>query len=169
MDNFEHDFSSIFDGFDLPKRSQNGAFLNDFSKTPILWKLAPLSSENLFFEVRSLQKCNPKRCRNALEKNIAKKHAKTRFGAPFWPPKTSPKPNWTRIYRVSNDVCFATLWKPHGNRRKLTGVGVCKASKWLRIWLGLLHPSIDLPLVALITNAWFLEAGFLKWCWKLRS
>ena len=35
-DSFEHDFSSIFDGFGLPKRSQNGAFLNGFSKTPIL-------------------------------------------------------------------------------------------------------------------------------------
>ena len=35
-DSFEQDLSSIFDGFGLPKRSQNGAFLNDFSKTPIL-------------------------------------------------------------------------------------------------------------------------------------
>ena len=35
-DSFEHDLSSIFDGFGLPKRNQNEAFLNGFSKTPIL-------------------------------------------------------------------------------------------------------------------------------------
>ena len=38
-----------------------------------------------------------------------------------------------------NEACFATLWKPPGNRRKSTGGIVCKASKWLRIWLGLLY------------------------------
>ena len=45
-----------------------------------------------------------------------------------------------------NEACFATLWKSRGSRRKSTEPGVCKASKWLGIWLGLL----DLPLVALI-------------------
>ena len=59
-----------------------------------------------------------------------------------------------------NEACFATLWKPPQPRRKLTGGGVCKASKGLRIWLGLLslslslslyiYLSIDLPLVTLI-------------------
>ena len=47
---------------------------------------------------------------------------------------------------MQNGPCFATLWDSPRNRRKATEVVVCKASKWLGIWLGLL----DLPLVALI-------------------
>ena len=32
-----------------------------------------------------------------------------------------------------NEACFATQWKPPGNREKLLGGVVCKACKWLGI------------------------------------
>ena len=42
------------------------------------------------------------------------------------PPKSLPK---AKVYEAG----FATLWKSHGNRRKLTGGSLCKASIWLGI------------------------------------
>ena len=57
-----------------------------------------------------------------------------------------PKPLKWLQKAMLNEACFATLWNSHGNRRKSSGLSVCKASKGLRIWLGFL----DLPLVALI-------------------
>ena len=57
--------------------------------------------------------------------------------------------NHEKLFRgaMQNEACFAMLCTSRGNRRKLTGVGVCKPSKGLRIGLG------HLPLVALIINA----------------
>ena len=57
-----------------------------------------------------------------------------------------PKPLKWLQQAMLNEACFATIWNSHAIRRNATGLGVCKASKWLGIWLGLL----DLPLVALI-------------------
>ena len=56
------------------------------------------------------------------------------------------------------------LWKSRRTRRTWTGGIACKASKWLRISLGLFHPSIDLVLVALIRvyPTWMLH-GVLTW------
>ena len=76
-------------------------------------------------------------------------HRKSNFGSHFGLPKP---PKSVRKATV-NETSFATPWKPRANRRNATGVGVCKASKGLRIWLGLLYLSIDLPLVALIIKA----------------
>ena len=50
------------------------------------------------------------------------------------PRKSAPK-------AMKNEACVATLWKSRGTRRKPTGGIACKASKWLCIWLGLLHWS----------------------------
>ena len=57
-------------------------------------------------------------------------------------PKSLQNRPGTRKKAVLDEACLATLWNLRGNRRKLTGLGVGKASKRLRIWLGFLHPSI---------------------------
>ena len=57
-------------------------------------------------------------------------------------PKSLQNRPGTRKNGGLDEACFATLCKLPANRRKLTEVVVCKASKWPRIWLGLLHPSI---------------------------
>ena len=92
-------------------------------------------------------------CKNIRKKN-SPKSILTSILASQNLPKSLQNPPGTRKNGVSNEACFATLWKSPANRRKSTELIVCKAFKWLGIWLGLLHPSIhpsiDLLLVALI-------------------
>ena len=95
----------------------------------------PLKTQwfSMLLQVADLQKSIRNRCQNAFEKNIRKKPPGNRFVPPLGPPKTSPNRPGSRKNGVSNEACFATLWKPPASRRTLTGIIVCKASIWLRI------------------------------------
>ena len=70
-------------------------------------------------------------------------HDSSSFNFPLLTKKKNPSKLLRKATR--NEACFATLWKSPGSRRKATGPIVCKASKWLRIWLGLLHPQLTFP------------------------
>ena len=87
----------------------------------------------MILQVADLQKSIRNRCQNAFEKNIRKKPPGNRFVPPLGPPKTSPNRPGTQKNEVSNEACFATLWKSPASRREASGAGVCKASKWLGI------------------------------------
>ena len=104
----------------------------------------------LIFQGPMLPNTIQKRCQNAIEKTSEKNLAKIDFDFHFdfpKPFKITPKSTRdAKKIRVLDKACFATLWTPPRNRRKLTETIVCKASKRLGIWLGLL----DLPFVALI-------------------
>ena len=88
----------------------------------------------------------PKRNRWKHQKNTSPKSIWTSILTSENLPKSLQNRPGTRKNRVSNEARFATLWKSHANRRKATGLSVCKASKRLRIWFGLL----DFPLVVQI-------------------
>ena len=65
---------------------------------PILWQLAPLSRENLLFEVRGLQKCTQNRAKTDSKKTSQKNIQKIDFGIHFGSPKaTEIAPKSTRI------------------------------------------------------------------------
>ena len=90
----------------------------------------------MIFQVSGLQKLAQNQSKNAFEKNIEKNTQKIDFGIHFGLPKR-PKiaPNSTKSLRkaMRNEACFATLWDLPTSRRKLTGLIVCKPSKWLGI------------------------------------
>ena len=109
---FKNEMSSICNGFNLPKSIPDRKFLPAFFKTSILRKSAPLSSENLFFEVRSLQKAIQNRCQNAFEKNVATKWLKTRFGnrvglhlTRIWSPKRTFCRNSSKLVLRRHATC----------------------------------------------------------------
>ena len=65
---------------------------------PILWQLAPLSGENLFLEVRGLQKCTPNGAKTDSKKTSQKIMQKIDLGIHFGSPKASKiAPKSTRI------------------------------------------------------------------------
>ena len=110
----------------------------------------------MIFEVWSLRKSikiDPKSMPKRIQKKASKKsRTKFDFGSILASQnllKSLRKPRKSLPEAMSNEACFATLCKLPRSRRKSTGIMVCKASKWLGIWLGLL----DLPLVALIIKA----------------
>ena len=80
-------------------------------------------------EISSFQKSTKFRCQNAFENDIEKKALKSNLGIDLG----FPKPLKWLQKAMLNEACFATLWNPRANRRNATGVGVCKASKGLRI------------------------------------
>ena len=96
------------------------------------------------------QKSMPKRTRKKHRKKASQKLILASILASKTLPKWFPKPPKSLQQATQNEACFATLWNSRRNRRKSAGVGVCKLSKGLGIWLGLLYLSIDFPLVALI-------------------
>ena len=132
------DFFSNFRRFGIRKWSQHRPFFVTFSKTSILQKSCSRRGESSIFQVSSVQKSKKNRCQNALQNNFEKNAQKSSFCVNFG----FPKPRKSTRKATQNEARFATLWKPPGTRRKLTGIIVCKASKWLGIWLGLLHPLI---------------------------
>ena len=117
-------------------------YFTPLSKTPILQKSLFFFGKNAVFLGWSPHKSIKNPCKNDIKKNIEKKTRKSNFGLHvglYNPLKSLRK-------AMQNEACFAMLCKPPGHQRKSTGLGLCWASKWLGIWLGLL----DLPLVALI-------------------
>ena len=135
-------FKSIFIGIFFVLASENGmkfhCFLDLYRKSwfcenhcfsmgklLFFWFWASQNRPN--FDVKTLSKTTSKK--KALKSNLG-----IDFGFPK-PPKLLQK-------AMLNEACFATLWNSPASRRKLTGAGVCKASKGLRIWLGLLYLSI---------------------------
>ena len=112
-------------------------FFAPISKTPILQKSVFSCRKIAIFQLSSLQKSNKTRCKNDIKKNIEKMLRKSNFGLHVG--LQNPLKSLRKAMR--NEACFATLCNSPGSRRKLTETMVCIASKWLRIWLGLLHPS----------------------------
>ena len=91
-DNYEHDFSSIFDGVGLPKLIRNEAFFHDFAKTSILWKLAKTIEKPMVFidfSRSELLEMHPKSMQKRSRKKYRKKTAQKSIFDGFWPPKTS--------------------------------------------------------------------------------
>ena len=121
------------------KRFQNLTFLINFSTITIFRKLQkPLKKQWFFwiFQVSSLQKTTQNVYRNSFEKNIQKNKQKINFGVRFGFPKPQKAfQNHSKSLREAKrrEACFAMLCKSPRNRRKATGVIVCKASIWLRI------------------------------------
>ena len=148
---FQHHFFSIFHGFGLRKRLQNRVFFEFVSKTLIFWKLAKTIEKPMVFHDFSDFR-GPKNDPKSMKKRIRKRHCKitsqksmlASILASQSVPKSFPKPSKSLQKATLNEACFATLWKLPATRRKSTEVVVCKASKWLRIWLGLLYLSIYL-------------------------
>ena len=98
-----------------------------------------------FLEVRPSKKRSKNDAETQLKKTLEKYLFRIDFDLHFnlrnLPKSLQNRPG-TRKNGGLDEACFATLCKSRGSRRKLTGLSVCKASKWLRIWLGLLHPLI---------------------------
>ena len=135
-------FESIFNAVFFALASENGAKIQCFSH---LYRRRRFCKNHCFptWASKNLVKIDAKRYQ---KKNIEKMARKSNFGVHVG--LQNPLKSLRKATR--NEACFATLWKLPRSRRKATGPIACWASKWLRIWLGLLHPSIDLPLVALI-------------------
>ena len=127
---------------------QNRRFFDYFSKTLILQKSCSRLDGSSIFQVSSKndQKSMPKSRSKKTSKKTSQKSMLASVLASQNHPKSLQNRPGARKNRVSNEACFATLWSPPANRRKVTGVGVCKASKGLRIWLGLLYLSIYLSI-----------------------
>ena len=144
----QHYFFTIFLRFNLPKRPPNRAFFQYFLKTSILRKSlrnTGCAHKNQGSDFKKTKKINKKSKPKRIREKHRKKPRKNRFWPPFWLPKPSQNGSKSDPERLQNEACFATLCKLPASRRKSTGLSVCKASKWLGIWLGLL----DLLLVAL--------------------
>ena len=124
--------------------SKNGAKINVFSnlqrKRRFCENRAPVEARARFSRFGA-SKNRPNIGVQTHSKNTSKKWAsnidfRMHFGL--------PKPPKSLLKAMRNEACFATLWNPRAARRKATGAGLCKASKWLGIWLGLLYLSIYL-------------------------
>ena len=132
------DFSRIF----VVLASENGVNIDIFSslfRTRRFCKnRAPVEARARFFRSpasKNRRKIDAKMHSKITSKKILENRVCASILASQNLPKSLPKATW-------NEACCATLWKLLGNRRKSTQVIVCKASKWLFIWLGLLHPLI---------------------------
>ena len=126
----------------------------------------------MIFKVSSLQKLMQNQCQNAIKKSIPKKAPKINFGIHFGSPepskiasksfKIAPQSDARRSLRgdameiakksskVSGAWDFGTVSLVFQRIRSALSVSLS------------LCLSVDLPLVALILKAWFLEAGFHK-------
>ena len=126
----------------------------------------------MIFEVSSLQKCTQNQCLNAFDKSIAKKSPRFDFGIHFRSPRT-PKfaPKSSKIAPQSDakrSLCGDAMQVARKSAEVIAPQSFATVSRvFQRIRSALsvslsLCLSVDLPLVALILKAWFLEAGFHK-------
>ena len=143
---FSTPFFLDFPSFLPPKTTPKSNLYRYFFENADFVKIIVFPKENCYF----LRSGPPKNHPKSMPRRIRKKHRKVT-------PKKSVLASILASQNLSkslqnlekslhkatgNEACFATLWKSRANRRKLTGIGVCKASKGLRIWLGLLYLSI---------------------------
>ena len=134
----EHDFPR----FRMAWASQNTAkiklFWHCFWKCRFRKNHAPVEAKLVFFRFGASKN------RAKIDANTHSGKTSTKIGSniDFRTDLRLQKPSKSRRKATLNEACFATLCNLRGNRRKSTGGIVCKASKWLRIWLCLLHPSI---------------------------
>ena len=137
---FQHNLFSLFHRFGFQKRSQHHHIFGYVSKTSNLCKFTnKIEKTPVFHDFSDFR--GPKNDPKSMKNRIRKKHCKitsqksmlASILASQSAPKSLPKPSKSLQKAMLNEACFATLWKPRANRRKSTGLSVCKASKWLGI------------------------------------
>ena len=121
-------------------------FLNFFDNV-ILMKIIDFTIEKQWFSrfgaFKNRSKIDAKtRSKKTSEKAFQKLIFSSILGSQNLP-KSLQKPQKSLFKAMLNEACFATLWKSPGSRRKSTGGIAFGPPIWLRIWLGLLHPSIQ--------------------------
>ena len=116
-----------------PKTTPNSRIFRCFFDNVDFVKIVVFLKENCYFSGFEPPKIDPKSMQNRTRKKHRKKPPKNRSWPLFWPPETSQNPSKSLRKATLSEACFATLCKPRGNRRKSTGLSVCKASKWLGI------------------------------------
>ena len=137
---FESIFYWIFFGLASKNKAKIDVFSNLFWKRRFCENRVPVEARARFSRFGA-SKNRPNIGVQTHSKKTSKKWASNiDFGIHFG----LPKPPKSLLKAMRNEACFATLWKSPGNRRKSSGPGLCKASKWLGIWLGLLYLSIYL-------------------------
>ena len=132
---FQHGFFSIFRHFGLRKPFQNRRFFATFSKTSILCKSLQNTGcahknqgSNSKKTRKFCQKIDPETHSKNASQKIAQKSICASILASQPLPKSSQNRPGTRKNAVLDEACFATLCNPPGNRRKVSGAVVCKAS-----------------------------------------
>jgi len=130
---FQTRFFIVFFPFWLPKMAPKSMMFSIILKNVDFVKIMVFLKENCYFSGFEPTKNDQKSMPTSHSKNSSKKTSQNSILGPFWLSKTFEKPPKSFPEAKLNRACFATLWKSRGNRQKVTGLSVCKASKGLRI------------------------------------